>query len=155
MEGARSLKKEGLIDTPEMQSMKTTALGQFKRRIEKDAGNVFIYPENPMPVASFTPVACRVGGDAPANTSSFPLAAQPGVLHGREPGDAGLSLPEKQKKKLESLPPTTPIVVQKAVQLGELQNNLYPLKSGLKQGETVVVSNTALLSNGIPVKTAN
>ena len=46
-------------------------------------------------------------------------------------------------------------MVQKAVQLGELQNNLYPLKSGLSRGETIVVSNTALLSNGIPVKTAN
>ena len=68
---------------------------------------------------------------------------------------ASSSVPDKQKKKLETLPPSTPIVVQKAVQLGQLQNNLYPLKSGLTQGETVVVSNTALLSNGIPVKTAN
>ncbi|EAR19445.1 hypothetical protein WH7805_08806 [Synechococcus sp. WH 7805] len=68
---------------------------------------------------------------------------------------ASASVPDKQKKKLEKLPPTTPIVVQKPVQLGELQNNLYPLKSGLKKGDTVVVSNTALLSNGIPVKTAN
>ena len=68
---------------------------------------------------------------------------------------ASASVPDKQKKKLEKLPPTTPIVVQKPVQLGELQNNLYPLKSGLKRGDTVVVSNTALLSNGVPVKTAN
>jgi hypothetical protein len=44
--------------------------------------------------------------------------------------------------------------VQRPVTLGELQNNLYPLKSGLQRGETVVVSNTALLSNGIPVKVA-
>ena len=68
---------------------------------------------------------------------------------------ASASVPEKQKKKLESLPPSTPIVVQQAVELGELQNNFYPLKSGLKKGDTVVVSKTALLSNGIPVKTTN
>ena len=37
-------------------------------------------------------------------------------------------------------------------ELGNLQKNLYPVKSGLKLGETVVVSNTALLSNGMPVK---
>ena len=68
---------------------------------------------------------------------------------------ASTTVPEKQKKKLESLPPSTLIVVQKAVELGELQNNLYPLKSGLNKGDTVVVSKTALLSNGIPVKSAN
>ena len=38
--------------------------------------------------------------------------------------------------------------------LGDLQNNLYPIQSGLKRGERVVVSNTALLSNGVPVKLA-
>lgn len=67
---------------------------------------------------------------------------------------ASSAVPAAQKKKLSKLPPSTPIVVQRAVTLGELQNNLYPLKSGLQRGETVVVSNTALLSNGIPVKIA-
>ena len=64
------------------------------------------------------------------------------------------SIPESSKKKLESLPANTPIVVQKAVNLGPLQNNLYQLKSGLQQGEQVVSSNTALLRNGMPVKIA-
>ena len=67
---------------------------------------------------------------------------------------ASSSIPETSKKKLESLPSNTPIVVQKAINLGPLQNNLYPLKSGLKQGDQVVSSNTALLRNGMPVKIA-
>ena len=67
---------------------------------------------------------------------------------------ASTSIPESSKKKLESLPANTPIVVQKAVSLGPLQNNLYQLKSGLQQGEQVVSSNTALLRNGMPVKIA-
>ena len=65
---------------------------------------------------------------------------------------ASSSIPEAPKKKLESLPGNTPLVVQTPVQLGPLQNNHYPLRSGLSTGETVVVSNTALLSNGMPVK---
>ena len=67
---------------------------------------------------------------------------------------ASSSIPETSKKKLELLPSNTPIVVQKAINLGPLQNNLYPLKSGLKQGDQVVSSNTALLRNGMPVKIA-
>ncbi|CAE20305.1 conserved hypothetical protein [Prochlorococcus marinus str. MIT 9313] len=67
---------------------------------------------------------------------------------------ASSSLPEATKKKLESLPTNTPIVLQKAVTLGQLQNNLYPLKSGLQKGEQVVSSNTALLRNGMAVKIA-
>ena len=43
-------------------------------------------------------------------------------------------------------------MVQTPVQLGPLQNNHYAVRSGLSAGETVVVSNTALLSNGMPVK---
>ena len=67
---------------------------------------------------------------------------------------ASAAVPEAQKQKLAKLPGTTPIVVQRAVTLGDLQNNLYPIQSGLKRGERVVVSNTALLSNGVPVKLA-
>ena len=65
---------------------------------------------------------------------------------------ASTTIPEASKAKLEHLPATTPLVVQTAVQLGPLQHNLYPLKSGLNAGAQVVVSNTALLSNGMPVK---
>ena len=65
---------------------------------------------------------------------------------------ASTQIPEVQKQKLEALPPTTPIVVQTPVQLGELEGNRYPLVSGLQKGERVVVSNTALLRTGMPVK---
>ena len=67
---------------------------------------------------------------------------------------ASAAVPEAQKQMLAKLPGTTPIVVQRSVTLGDLQNNLYPIQSGLKRGERVVVSNTALLSNGVPVKIA-
>jgi RND family efflux transporter MFP subunit len=60
-------------------------------------------------------------------------------------------LPE-QKQLLEKLPGTTPIVVQTPVKLGALQNNSYPVLSGLAKGDQVVVSNTALLRSGMPVK---
>ena len=59
------------------------------------------------------------------------------------------------KEKLETLPPSTPIVVQMPVQLGPLQNNRYPVLSGLQAGDMVVVSNTALLRTGMPVRVAS
>jgi RND family efflux transporter MFP subunit len=65
---------------------------------------------------------------------------------------ASTTLPDPEKKKLEALPPSTPIVVQTPVQLGQLQGNRYPLISGLQKGERIVVSNTALLRTGLPVK---
>jgi RND family efflux transporter MFP subunit len=65
---------------------------------------------------------------------------------------ASTTLPDGEKKKLEELPPATPIVVQTPVQLGKLQGDRYPLISGLQRGERVVVSNTALLRTGLPVK---
>jgi membrane fusion protein (multidrug efflux system) len=67
---------------------------------------------------------------------------------------ASTQIPEAQKQKLEALPPQTPIVVQTPVQLGNLQGNRYPLLSGLQAGDQVVVSNTALLRSGMPVKLA-
>jgi len=65
---------------------------------------------------------------------------------------ASTTLPDAEKKKLEALPPATPIVVQTPVQLGKLQGDRYPLISGLQKGERIVVSNTALLRTGLPVK---
>jgi membrane fusion protein, multidrug efflux system len=65
---------------------------------------------------------------------------------------ASTTLPSGEKKKLEALPPATPIVVQTPVQLGKLEGDRYPLISGLQKGERVVVSNTALLRTGLPVK---
>ena len=67
---------------------------------------------------------------------------------------ASATVPAATKKKLEKLPSTTPIVVQTPVQLGALQNNLYPVKSGLKQDDVVAISNTSRLRSGMPVKVA-
>ena len=67
---------------------------------------------------------------------------------------ASTQIPEATKAKLEALPASTPIVVQTAVKLGQLQNNRYPLLSGLRAGERIVISNTALLRSGMPVKIA-
>ena len=67
---------------------------------------------------------------------------------------ASATVPAAIKKKLEKLPSTTPIVVQTPVQLGPLQNNLYPVKSGLKQADIVAISNTSRLRSGMPVKVA-
>ena len=67
---------------------------------------------------------------------------------------ASKTVPEKQKKRLASMPGSTPIVVQTSVQLGDLQHNRYPVRSGLKAGDQVVVSNTALLRTGLPATIA-
>ena len=55
-------------------------------------------------------------------------------------------------KKLERLPADTPIVVQTKVQLGDLQNNAYPVKAGLNAGDQVAISNTSRLRSGMPVQ---
>jgi RND family efflux transporter MFP subunit len=68
---------------------------------------------------------------------------------------ASKQITPEAKQKLEALPPSTTIVVQTPVQLGPLQNNRYPLLGGLQAGDTVVVSNTALLRTGLPVKVAS
>ncbi len=65
---------------------------------------------------------------------------------------ASNTVPEAQKKKLEAMPPSTSIVVQTPVKLGQLQDNRYQLISGLQKGEKVVISNTALLRTGLPVQ---
>ena len=63
-------------------------------------------------------------------------------------------IPDKQKQALEALPASTPIVVQTPVQLGTLEDNRYPVTSGLQRGDRIVVSNTALLRSGMPVRLA-
>jgi hypothetical protein len=65
---------------------------------------------------------------------------------------ASTVIPEKEKTMLLALPPTTSVVVQTPVKLGQLQDNRYELISGLQKGARVVVSNTALLRSGMPVK---
>ncbi len=61
---------------------------------------------------------------------------------------------DQELKKLEKLPGNTPMVFQTPVKLGPLQNNLYPVISGLKTGDKVAVSNTSRLRSGMPVKVA-
>ncbi len=58
-------------------------------------------------------------------------------------------------EKLEKLPSNIPIVLQKKVQLGNMQNNLYPVISGLKAGAKVAISNTSRLRSGMPVKVSS
>jgi len=67
---------------------------------------------------------------------------------------ANPQVPDTQKQALEKMPGSTPIVVQTMVKLGVLQNNVYPVLAGLKRGDQVVVSNTALLRSGMPVRIA-
>ncbi len=68
---------------------------------------------------------------------------------------ASAQMPEAQKKGLEKLPPSTTVVVQTPVQLGPLQDNRYPVLSGLSAADRVVTSNTALLRTGMPVRLDN
>ena len=75
-----------------------------------------------------------------------PLASQlPALRRSSQLSDA-------QKRQLEALPSDTSIVMQTPVTLGPLQRNLYPVRSGLAEGDTVVVSNTALLRSAMPVR---
>lgn len=67
---------------------------------------------------------------------------------------ASPQVPDQQKEALAKLPGSTPIVVQTMVKLGDLQNNAYPVLAGLSRGDQVVVSNTALLRSGMPVRIA-
>jgi membrane fusion protein, multidrug efflux system len=63
-------------------------------------------------------------------------------------------VPEAMKKRLLALPGSTSIVFQAKVELGRLQGNLYPVLGGLAEGDRVVISNTALLRSGLPVREA-
>jgi hypothetical protein len=67
---------------------------------------------------------------------------------------ASTQLSPAQKAMLEALPPATQMVVQKAVTLGTLDHNRFPVITGLAAGDQVVVSNTALLRSYMPVKIA-
>jgi len=75
-----------------------------------------------------------------------PLSAAAGQLR------ASPALPQAEKDRILALPATTPIVLQTPVQLGRLQGNLYPVLGGLSAGDRVVVTNTALLRSGLPVR---
>ena len=63
-------------------------------------------------------------------------------------------IPDAQKQALAKLPGSTPIAVQVPVKLGQMQGNLFPVLAGLSKGDQVIVSNTALLRSGLPVRVA-
>jgi RND family efflux transporter MFP subunit len=63
----------------------------------------------------------------------------------QRPGQARL-------ESLASLPPDTRFALQTPVRLGPLQNNRYPVLSGLRGDESVIVSNLINLRHGLPVQ---
>ena len=46
-------------------------------------------------------------------------------------------------------------MVQTKVQLGDLQNNAYPVQAGLNAKDQVAISNTSRLRSGMPVQVNN
>ncbi len=62
----------------------------------------------------------------------------------RSPGKAPL-------EQLRRLPPGTTFALQRPVQLGPLQNNRYPVLSGVTVGERVITTNLLTLRHGTPV----
>lgn len=53
---------------------------------------------------------------------------------------------------LAKLPPSTQVALQRPVLLGPLQNNRYPVLSGLRPGDLVITSNLINLRHGLPIK---
>ena len=65
----------------------------------------------------------------------------------RQPGKAPLA-------ELRRLPPRTRFALQTPVRLGPLQNNRYPVLSGVALGDAVITSGVLNLRHGAPVKAA-
>ncbi len=61
-------------------------------------------------------------------------------------------LDEKQSKPLKALSPNSLIAVESPITLGELQDNQFPVLKGLVAGDKVAISQTKVLSSGMPVK---
>ena len=61
-------------------------------------------------------------------------------------------LDEQQREPLKVLPPNSLIAVESPVALGELQDNQFPVLKGLLAGDKVAISQTKVLSSGMPVK---
>lgn len=53
---------------------------------------------------------------------------------------------------LAKLPATTLVALQRPVVLGPLQNNRFPVLSGISPGEAVITSNLINLRHGVPIK---
>ncbi|MEB3320895.1 MAG: efflux RND transporter periplasmic adaptor subunit [Cyanobium sp.] len=63
----------------------------------------------------------------------------------RRPGQVKL-------EPLRKLPPGSRFALQIPVELGALQNNRYPVRSGLQPGQSVISSNLIHLRHGLPVR---
>ena len=63
----------------------------------------------------------------------------------QQPGNAPID-------KLKQLPHSTKFALQTPVEVGSVQNNLYPVLKGLKVGEKVITSNLMNLKHGSPVQ---
>jgi hypothetical protein len=61
-------------------------------------------------------------------------------------------LDEKQSKSLKALSPNSLIAVESPITVGELQDNQFPVLKGLVAGDKVAISQTKVLSSGMPVK---
>ena len=61
-------------------------------------------------------------------------------------------LDEKQSKPLKALPPNSLIAVESPISIGELQDNQFPVLKGLMPGDKVAISQTKMLSSGMPVQ---
>jgi RND family efflux transporter MFP subunit len=59
---------------------------------------------------------------------------------------------QAQLDTLRNLPPSTLFALQTPVLLGPLQNNRYPVLSGLKPGQNVITTNLINLRHGLPVR---
>lgn len=66
----------------------------------------------------------------------------------RNPGQ----IPAERLKGLEALPAATRFALQTPVKLGPLQENRYPILSGVASGTRVITTNLLRLSHGTPVK---
>ena len=89
-------------------------------------------------------------------TAAITMKAQQAFVFKLIPVDTFLhlnKLDEQQSKLLKALSPKSLIVVESPVTLGPLQNNQFPVLKGLVLGEKVAISQTKVLSSGMPVLT--
>ena len=88
-------------------------------------------------------------------TAAITMKAQQAFVFKLIPVDTFLrlnKLDEQQSKPLKALPPKSLIAVENPVTLGPLQDNQFPVLKGLVPGDKVAISQTKVLSSGMPVK---
>jgi membrane fusion protein (multidrug efflux system) len=88
-------------------------------------------------------------------TAAITMKAQQAFVFKLIPVDTFLhlnKLDEQQSKPLKALPPKSLIAVESPVTLGPLQDNQFPVLKGLVPGEKVAISQTKVLSSGMPVQ---